>query len=324
MARFGFDMRARKDPLPEMDPIMSSFDNGTKVHRIRMSDGVMLHAEEVGSGPPIVFVHEFAGDTRAWEAQVRAFARSNRCISYNARGYPPSDVPTDVEAYSQARAADDIADVIRRFGLDRAHVVGCSMGAFATLHLAIRNPGLMLSAVLAGIGYGAPLDRLEQFRAEALSTADLFLSKGIAEVAKNYTLGPARVQFQNRDPRGWAEAASHFASHDSLGAYLTMRGVQARRPSIYNLQAEIAVIDVPTLVVVGDEDDPALDASLYLKRTMPRAGMVTFARAGHAVNEEEPARFNQEVADFHRMVAMGAWGKRDPRSLRKSALGMKD
>jgi pimeloyl-ACP methyl ester carboxylesterase len=101
---------------------------------IRTDDGVTLHYEEAGSGTPMVFVHEYAGDHRAWEMQLRFFSRRYRCIAYAARGYPPSEVPADPAKYSQDRATDDIAAIITGLGLGQAHVVGLSMGGFATLH----------------------------------------------------------------------------------------------------------------------------------------------------------------------------------------------
>src|ERR1051325_3480350 len=97
-------------------------------------DGVKLYYEETGAGTPIVFVHEFAGDLRSWEPQVRHFSRRYRCIAYNARGYPPSDVPAQVDSYSQARSRDDILSVLDALSIKQAHVVGLSMGGFATLH----------------------------------------------------------------------------------------------------------------------------------------------------------------------------------------------
>jgi len=107
---------------------------------ITTRDGTRLHVEEAGSGTPIVFVHEFGGDHRSWEPQMRHFTRRYRCITYGARGYPPSDVPTDVERYSQAIATDDIADVMSALGIEKAHIVGLSMGGFATLHFGLRYP----------------------------------------------------------------------------------------------------------------------------------------------------------------------------------------
>src|ERR1700757_4743357 len=118
-------------------------------------DGVKLYYEEVGSGIPIIFVHEFAGDIRSYELQIRYFARRYRCIVYNARGYPPSDVPEDPARYSQERARDDIRAVLDGLGIAKAHVVGVSMGGFATLHSGLSYPDRALSLVVAGCGYGA-------------------------------------------------------------------------------------------------------------------------------------------------------------------------
>src|SRR2546428_4417396 len=103
-------------------------------------DGIKLYYEESGAGIPIVFVHEFAGDYRAWEPQLRFFARRYRCIAYNARGYPPSDVPAQLDRYSQDRARDDIRAVLDALELDKAHIVGLSMGGFATVHFGFTYP----------------------------------------------------------------------------------------------------------------------------------------------------------------------------------------
>src|SRR5438105_2659732 len=129
-------------------------------------DGVKLHAEETGTGTPLLFVHEFAGDHRSWEPQVRYFSRSYTCVTYAARGYPPSGVPTSPAAYSQERAVADAVAVLDGLGIGRTHVVGLSMGGFTALHLALHHPGRLFSAVAAGAGYGAQPERQEAFRAE--------------------------------------------------------------------------------------------------------------------------------------------------------------
>ncbi|HEV7872820.1 MAG TPA: alpha/beta hydrolase, partial [Enterovirga sp.] len=135
-------------------------------------DGVRLYFEEAGSGTPVIFVHEFAGDHRSWEPQIRHFARRCRCIVYNARGYPPSDVPQSTSSYSQNRAADDIRSVLDHLKIDRAHVVGLSMGGFATLHFGFRHPDRALSLCVAGCGYGAEREEREKFRGEAVVIAE--------------------------------------------------------------------------------------------------------------------------------------------------------
>src|SRR3954451_14739448 len=97
-------------------------------------DGVRLHYEESGRGTPLIFVHEFAGDHRSYEAKLRHFGQRYHAIAFNGRGYPPSDGADSASAYSQARAADDLLAILIQVVALNAHVAGISMGAFATLH----------------------------------------------------------------------------------------------------------------------------------------------------------------------------------------------
>jgi pimeloyl-ACP methyl ester carboxylesterase len=285
------------------------------------SDGVKLFFEETGSGTPIIFVHEFAGDMRSWEPQVRFFSRQYRCIVYNARGYPPSDVPEKPDAYSQDRATDDIRDVLKHMGIPKAHVVGLSMGGFAALHFGIRHPGMALSLAVCGCGYGAQPDKREQFQKEATAQAEKVRTMGQKEFADAYALGPTRVQFQNKDPRGWAEFHQQLTEHSPVGATLTLLGVQRMRPSLYDLTDKMAKITVPTLIVNGDEDEPCLDPGNLMKRSIPTAGLVVFPKTGHTLNIEEPALFNATLQSFFHAVEAGKWGPRDPRSVSTSILG---
>jgi pimeloyl-ACP methyl ester carboxylesterase len=285
-------------------------------------DNVKLHYQESGSGTTVLFVHEFAGDHRSWEPQVRHFSRRYRCVTYAARGYPPSEVPSELDRYSQARAVADAIAVLDHLSVERAHVVGLSMGGFCTLHLGLRHPGRALSLVVAGCGYGAQPERQEPFRAEAEATARAFETEGSAGVAERYAVGPSRVQFQNKDPRGWAEFKRQLSEHSALGSALTMRGVQQRRPSLYALTEELRRLNVATLIVAGDEDEGCLDPALMLKRTIPSAALLVLPRTGHACNLEEPGLFNGAVADFFATVESGRWSARDPRSLTSSLTGM--
>ena len=166
-------------------------------------DGVKLYYEEVGREIPIVFIHEFAGDFRSYRVQVRHFGQRYRCITFNARGYPPSDVPKDGERYSQERARDDIRAVLDALKIEKAHIAGLSMGGFATLHFGFTYPDRARSLVIAGCGYGAAPDKRAQFAEEAEAAAKGFETQGMAKAAEAYALGPTRVQFQNKDPRGW-------------------------------------------------------------------------------------------------------------------------
>ncbi|MGN6795286.1 MAG: alpha/beta fold hydrolase [Streptosporangiaceae bacterium] len=289
---------------------------------ITTDDGIRLHAEMCGDGAPLLFIHEFAGDHRSWEPQVRRFASSFRCVTYAARGYPPSAVPDDPAAYSQDRAVADALAVLDTLSLDRAHVVGLSMGGFTALHLTLRHPERVRSAVVAAVGYGSQPERQAAFRAECEVIARAFEAEGSAAVAERYAVGPARVQFQNANPRGWAEFAAHLAEHSARGAALTMRGVQAGRPSLYAMTGDLAGIRVPVLLLTGDEDEGCLEPMLMLKRTIPSAGLVVLPRTGHTANLEDPAAFNAAVDRFLADVERGAWRLRDPRSRSASTTGM--
>ncbi|WP_027285611.1 alpha/beta fold hydrolase [Rubritepida flocculans] len=282
---------------------------------LRTDDGVSLHYEEAGQGAPVVFVHEFAGDARSWEPQLRFFSRRYRCIAFNARGYPPSDVPRDPAAYSQDRARDDIAAVITGLGLAPAHVVGLSMGAFATLHLGLRHPHLARSLTAAGVGYGAAPDKRAQFRAEIDASVARLREQGMARFAHSYAHGPTRLVFEEKDPRGFAEFAAQLAQHDPEGAALTMQGVQRERPSLFDLEPAFRQLALPTLIIAGDEDDPTLEPALFLKRVIRGAALLVMPKCGHTMNLEEPDAFNRALLDFLTAVDGGAWRPRIPASL---------
>ena len=274
-----------------------------------------LHWEERGSGDPLLFIHEYAGDHRSWAGQVAHFSSRFRCITYAARGYPPSDVPRDVSEYSQANAVEDAIAVLEAADAERAHVVGLSMGGFATLHLVLRHPERVVSAVAAGVGYGAQPEKQEQFKRESLAIADAIDRQGMAKFAEGYAVGPARVQLQNKRPDVWREFAAALAAHDPAGAAMTMRGVQAMRPSLYALTEELRRITTPILILAGDEDEGSLEPSLMLKRSIPTAGLSILPRTGHTLNLEEPEHFNRFVGDFIALVEAGRWLPRDPRAV---------
>jgi pimeloyl-ACP methyl ester carboxylesterase len=286
-------------------------------------DGVRLYYEETGAGTPLIFVHEFAGDHRSWELQMRHFGQRYRSIAFNARGYPPSDVPESPASYSQSRAADDIRSVLDHLRIDRAHVVGLSMGGFAVLHLGFRHAARALSLCVAGCGYGAEPEQRERFRAEAATIAGFITSAGIAAFAEKYAYGPTRVQFENKDPRGFAEFKRMLAEHSGLGSANTQLGVQRERPSLYALTEDMKRLTVPTLILTGDEDWPCLLPGILLKQNIPAAALAVMPNCGHAINLEAPDEFNRIVGDFLTLVDCGRWPMRDPRAVSASITGMR-
>jgi len=289
---------------------------------IRTDDAVDLFYEETGTGVPIVFVHEFADDYRSYEPQIRFFCRHHRCIAFNARGYPPSAIPITPEQYSQERAREDILAVLNGLNLEKAHIIGLSMGAFAALHFGFTYPDRTLSIVIAGCGYGASPDDRGQFAADAEASAARFERIGMTRAAEGYATGPTRVQYQRKDPRGWAEFRNRLGEHSAQGSALTMRGVQKQRPSLYDLVGEMNRINAPTLIVTGDEDWPCLEAGILMKKSIRTAGLVVVPNTGHAVNLEEAAEFNQQIARFLHAVEIRRWPERDPRALAPSLLGV--
>ena len=297
---------------------------------IRTDDGVNLYYEEAGSGTPIVFVHEFAGDWRSWEPQMRHFARRFRCITYSTRGYLPSDVPEGADRYTQDRMRDDIRCVLDGLQIDRAHIVGCSMGAFAALHFGMEygnatavaaGKARALSLTLVGVGSGAhPADH-QRFKSESVVRAGSIRDEGMAKLAATYGHGAARIQYLNKDPRGFAEYAKQLAEHSAAGSANTMEGYQGRRPGLYDLTDRMAAIDVPLLVVSGDEDEPCIEPSVLIKRVVPKAGLAIVPKTGHAVNLEEPVVFNQMLDEFLHQAASGRWAARDVRAKPESIWG---
>ncbi len=286
-------------------------------------DGVRLHYEVSGTGTPVIFVHEYAGDHRAWEAQMRHFGQRYQAITYAARGYPPSDVPEDVAKYSQARAADDIAAVLDGLGIDKAHIVGLSMGGFATLHFGFRHPQRALSLTVAGCGYGAEKGASDKFKAEVAAVAAFIDENGIKVFAEKYAYGPTRVQFENKDPRGFAEFKQQLSEHSAIGARNTQLGVQGQRPSLYDLTDQMKALTVPVLVLTGDEDWPCLQPALLMKQLIPTAALSVMPNCGHTINLEDPDQFNRLVGDFIVQVDAGRWPVRDPRAMVASITGMK-
>lgn len=270
----------------------------------------------------MIFVHEFADDIRGWEPQLRHFEKKYRCIVFNARGYPPSDVPTNGESYSQSRATADIKAVLDHAGEHQAHVVGLSMGGFATLHFGLDYPDRAYSLCVGGCGYGAEPGSRSSFQKEAENVAQLIQKQGMEVFAERYGAGPSRVQYANKNPEGFTEFKTRLASHSAVGSMNTQLGVQRQRPSLYDLEERMLRLTVPTLILTGDEDWPCLSPSMFMKRSIPSAALCVFPSSGHAINLEEPEFYNMILDDFVSKVDADAWSLRDPRAVSRSATGI--
>jgi pimeloyl-ACP methyl ester carboxylesterase len=274
------------------------------------SGKVKLYYEETGTGFPIVFVHEYASDHREWESQVRYFSRRYRCVTYSARGYPPSDVPETDADYGYEQARDDVAAVLDHLGIRQAHIVGLSQGAYATLQFGLRYPEMARSLVAAGVGSGSPPALRAEFVKNTLAMTEGWLREGSAKAAETVGVSPTRIQLKAKNPRGYEEFLAHLRDHSNLGMALVGRNYQAKRPSLEDFGAALGQLPMPVLLACGDEDEPCIETNLWLKRVIPNAGLWLVPRTGHAINLEEPASFNRALGDFFAAVENGEWRSR--------------
>ena len=259
-------------------------------------DGTKLYCEERGAGVPVVFVHELAGSCRSFDPQVETFHPRFRCVAFNARGYPPSDVPASDQAYSQDIAVSDIAAVLDCLGIEGAHLVGVSMGAASVLQFALKEPQRVLSATLVGIGSGS--DDPALFRRNTGKAVELIETRGMAAFAEQTSGSPNRIRMKDKNPAEFRRSFEEISAMSPLGRANTMRGVQGRRPTLYTHEKRLASLHVPVLIVVGDEDAGCRKPSEFLERTLPGARLCVIPRTGHAVNLEEPAEFNRLYLAF--------------------------
>jgi pimeloyl-ACP methyl ester carboxylesterase len=235
----------------------------------------------------------------------------------------PSDVSETPDQYSQLRAAEDVRDVLKHLGIEKAHVIGLSQGGYASLHFGLKFLDMAHSVVIAGCGYGSADDK-EAWKSETSAIAQRFLDQGIEKVSTFYAYGPTRVQFENKDLRGFAAFVKRFNEHSPLGCANTFLGVQGQRSSVYELKDEMAKMTVPAYIMTGNEDEPCLDPGIMKKRTIRSSWLAVLPQSGHAINLEEPSLFNRLFEEFLTAVESGQFCNRDPRSVSQSMSGLKD
>ena len=277
--------------------------------------GVKLHYLDEGEGPALLFLHEFGGDARTWAQQVAGFSQQTdaprRCIVLSARGYLPSDVPADPTAYSWENNRDDAIALMDHLGLQQVDLIGLSMGAYIALMITLHVPDRILSTVCASVGAGAHPPFRAAFIEDAIASADHIRATGTMP-AREMALAPNRIQLRSKNEPAWQEFLDQLAEHDPIGAANTLAEVQAKRPGLHDFAVKLEALEVPVLILAGDEDEPCLDVSLWLKRQMPYAALKLYPRSGHLINLEDPDQFNLDIALFHRALGEGRWEKRSP------------
>ena len=250
------------------------------------ANGIELYYESHGQGYPVIFQHGFVGTTKMWQPQVPVFSQQYRFIIYDARGHGQSESPPSPDQYSSDIVVEDLWQLLKALGIDKAVVGGLSMGGYQSLRFYLRHPEAVTALILmdTGPGYRNPAHREEwnkeqEHRAELLETGDI---EAFADDAPTYT---PRELLLKMNPIGLANMGRKVVGqHDSL--------------VIENLSQ----IKVPTLILVGENDTPFLSAAQYMAKTIPGAKYVVIPRAGHAANLDNTAAFNEAVLDFLRKL----------------------
>ena len=277
------------------------------------NQGINLYYRDKGAGEAIIFLHEFGGDARSWDQQVDHVTQHNhlqfRCLALNARGYPPSDVPKTTDAYGWQKNRDDVIALLDHLQIEKAHLVGLSMGGYIALILGLAAPERCLSIVCASSGSGANPPTRDVFIQDSITSAERIL-KDKQIPAGGMASAPNRIQLRHKDEAAWKQFREHLNDRPYLGAAYTLLEVQAKRPGLHDFAEQLNGLTLPVLLLCGDEDEPCLDVNLWLKRTLPVAGLKIYPQSGHLLNLEMPDEFNQDILTFFTTVANGQWRQR--------------
>ena len=260
------------------------------------SDGTALAGYAAGSGPDVVFLHEFASTADAWKPAIADLRADFRCLAFGARGYPPSEVPRDTARLTQEGMCIDLDAVVRSCE-GPVSLVGFSMGALTALLYALSRPARVKRLVLVGIGTGmSPASRVETF-GKLEGMARLFETEGSPAVARiaDRVAGPTPAR---KNPAGWDEFREGLARLPAEAAAAILRNVQLRRPVWDDLRQGLSGLGCPTLVIAGDGDRECVEAAIFLRDTMPSAQVAVFPGSGHLIPVEEPALFTAAVRRF--------------------------
>ena len=272
------------------------------------ADGVKIFYESEGTGPPILFVHEFGGDYRSWARQVAALKSGHHCITFSARGFWPSDAPDDEAFYGQSRSSSDLLALIDHLGLHAAHLVGTSMGSFTCLDVALAHPERVLSLTLVGNSSG-PRDagETDHYRqnwiAEEIRLRLAHGPAGAVEVLRN---DPAYRSFQANDPEGWASYAANLGQQPVHSAIHMLNTVHWNRVSLFGQADRIGAFNKPVLLVTGAEDYYLVgETNRFLAQTLPHCNHLPFDRTGHLANIERAPEFNAALGSHIERASPG-------------------
>jgi pimeloyl-ACP methyl ester carboxylesterase len=244
-------------------------------------NNIELYYEVHGQGYPVVFLHGYSSSHIMWQLQVPAISRDYQFIVYDARGHGQSESPPSADQYSADIVVEDLFQLLGHLRIKKAVVGGLSMGGYESLRFYLTHPDIVTALIVmdTGPGYRNPEHR-EEWNRQREELAQQLETKGIEALAATAT-DRRRDVVLNQDPIGLAHMARKVvAQHDSW--------------VIDNLDN----VKVPTLVLVGENDEPFLRAAEYMARKVPDARHVVVPQAGHAANIDNAGFFNKAILDF--------------------------
>jgi pimeloyl-ACP methyl ester carboxylesterase len=231
-----------------------------------------------------------------WDGQAAALAPRRRVVTYDARGHGLSDAPDEASAYSQPTSVEDLRGLLDHLGVRRAAVGGLSMGGNVALTFAMTYPERVTALVVADTGAGS--DDPAAWRAAAGAWADVLEGGGVEAFAEAALQNPLFARYAGRAPEAERFIRTCLMTHRARGLAHTAREVLAGRPSIYTLEARLRELRVPTLLIVGEHDEPCVTVHRFMAATIPGARSLVLPGVGHLTNLEAPAAFNAALRRF--------------------------
>jgi pimeloyl-ACP methyl ester carboxylesterase len=244
-------------------------------------NGIRIRYDVEGSGPAVLLSHGYSATGRMWDRQRRALADRHRVVSWDMRGHGGTECPDDLRCYSTDLTVGDMKALLDHLGIDRAVVGGLSLGGYVSLAFHLAHPGMVRALVLADTGPG--------FRNPDARAA--WNERAEERAVELETRGLDALAGRSREMR---EAMGHHRSARSLA--LAARGMLAQQDA--RVIDGLASIRVPTLVIVGDRDEPFLAPSRYMAAKIAGARLEIVEDAGHSANLDQPEAFNRVLGDF--------------------------
>jgi pimeloyl-ACP methyl ester carboxylesterase len=257
-------------------------------------DGGALAWESAGEGPDVVFLHPGLWDGRTWDEQFGVFSRTYRVLRFDFRGYGRSSRPEPGQSYSHV---DDFAAVMDAASIERAALVGCSMGGSTAIDFALEHPSRVSALVLAASGLNAFDDRLTPQEEAELE----LLNAPVAEAMEAGDMERAeRARLRIWAPLGAEDEAGRRISEIAFDNIHEMTMDESGRRDISPPAIErLEQIKAPTLVLPADKDPLVFRRlSAILAERIPDARLVQIPQTDHVVNMRRPAEFNRVVLRF--------------------------